>query len=164
MVSPIVKAMTPFSIFSLLYMAAFALHMTEGVVEDFKSPALTLAFLFIIGILGFASFAKKLRWFKAQHMFFCFLMLSSGYFFLFRFPDVENHVNLMLYLNIAMAACLVVWAFGPRKKSQEEIFARISPFLRSAAVITYFFAGFHKINSDFFDPHVGCAATFARLI
>ncbi len=162
-VSPIVKAMTPFSIFSLLYMAAFALHMTEAVVEDFKSPALALAFLAIIGILGFASFAK-LRWLKASHTFFCFLILSSGYFFLFLFPDVDNHVNLLLYLNIAMAACLAAWAFGPCKKSQDEIFDRIAPFLRSAAVILYFFAGFHKINSDFFDPYVGCAVTFARLI
>ena len=87
--------MKPFSVFSVLYMTAFLMEMTER----WKYPGFTLAFLALITLM----IATGINRFK----FLVFLVITTAYFLVFRFPEVANHVNLILLCNLALISCMV---------------------------------------------------------
>ncbi|MGN7780022.1 hypothetical protein ACTJJE_10950 [Mycolicibacterium sp. 22603] len=85
------------------------------------------------------------------------LVAATGYVAFFQFPEVANHVNLMLCLNIAMIGLLSV-SLLRRRYSADDDYALIAPVLRISLMLTYALAGFHKLNSDYFDTASSCAA------
>ena len=142
--------MNPFSIFVIFYATAFLMEM----LEKWKYPGFSFAALFIVVFLVFTR-VNKLK-------FLIFLLLTTAYFLIFRFPDVANHVNLLIYLNIALIVGGIYSYFIDRDFSEqdERYFAMMLPILRSALILVYFIAGFHKLNRDFFNPQVSCASVF----
>ncbi|MBP9838544.1 MAG: hypothetical protein KBC84_07495 [Proteobacteria bacterium] len=71
-------------------------------------------------------------------------------------PNVPNHRLIFALLNISF---LLVYLKN-RKISSKDFFHAISPYLRITTLILYFFATFHKLNSDFFNPENSCCLVF----
>lgn len=136
--------MSPFSIFTLLYMTAFLLEMQE----KWKAPGFALAFLALITVFVFTRITRS--------KFFAFLVLSTAYFLIFRFPDVANHVNFLIYLNLAlMVGMAYAWI---KRASADRYYTMMRPVLRASLLGIYFWAGFHKLNTDFLNPQVSCSS------
>ena len=144
--------MNPFSIFVIFYATAFLMEM----LEKWKYPGFSWTALSIVIFLVFTRITKL--------KFLIFLLLTSAYFLIFRFPDVANHVNLLIYLNIALIVGGIYSCFITRDRNSSrqdnEYWEMMLPILRSSLVIVYFIAGFHKFNRDFFNPKVSCARVF----
>lgn len=133
-----------FRAFSMLYMAGFLLEMTES----WKHPLFALTFVVLISFCVFSS--------KVLSNFFVFLLASTSYILTFRFPEVANHVNFIVFLNVGLI-CGILDLCRKREPNSERYWNLILPFLRISLILVYFLAGFHKFNSDFFDPEVSCA-------
>ncbi len=111
--------------------------------EEWEYPYLTLLSVtcFLISFIKNKSQTLKL------------LALATGLIpFALDFPDLANHGNLMLMIGSAL---LLFMLFG--KKPTDELCAF---YLRPLLPLIYFFAGFHKLNLDFFNPEVSCANDF----
>ena len=138
-------AMTPFTVFALLYMAALCLELAE----KWTYPLFTLVtFLLAIGILSTG---------VTRITFLIFLAVTTSHFLLVQFPDVANHVNVALYCNLFMMVGIVVSLIRIRDyPTDNEYFAMIRPLLQITTILVYFLAGFSKLNSGFVDPGVSC--------
>ena len=124
-------------------------------VEKWEDPLITLGFILLTGwIIWTGNNITK---------FLIFLITTTAFFlFFFRFPDVANHVNLIIIVNFSLIVGIFSTYFQYRRLENlnNEYFDAIAPFLRLTLIAVYFFAGFHKFNSDFFNPNVSCAGTF----
>src|SRR5688572_23410550 len=91
------------------------------------------------------------------------LVVASTVDLLLRAPDLPNHGNLTLYVNGVLIAALLARSIEARRlvPLDEEVLERALPALRAGVVVCYLFAGFHKLNADFFDADVSCAGWFA---
>lgn len=139
--------MSYFSIFAILYMSTFLYEM----LEKWKHVGFTWAFSILICALVIAG-VDRLK-------FLIFLVASTAYILVFRFPEVANHVNLILVINIPLIAGTLSSLLRPRA-TDRGYFEATLPFLRLSLVFAYFFAGFHKLNRDFFHPDVSCLGWF----
>lgn len=125
-------------------MTAFLLEMQE----KWKAPGFALAFLALITAFVFTRITRS--------KFFAFLVLSTAYFLIFRFPDVANHVNFLIYLNLTLIVGMVyAWI---KQASADDYYAMMRPILRASLLGVYFWAGFHKLNTDFLNPQVSCSS------
>ncbi|MGU3502447.1 hypothetical protein [Mycobacterium sp. C31M] len=84
------------------------------------------------------------------------LTAATGYLAFYQFPEVANHANLMLLLNVAMIGVLTVSVFR-RRSTPDDDYAAIAPILRISLILIYALAGFHKLNSDYLNVVSSCA-------
>ena len=140
------STMNRFSVFVLFYMTAVVLEMSK----DWEDPAYALFFL----LLAVGTALTGITCVK----FLVFLVLTTGYFLIVHFPEVANHVNLIIYCNTVMILAMA-YSFVRRRGSvaDGEYFEMICPMLRVSLIMVYFLAGFHKLNRDYFNPEVSCA-------
>lgn len=77
-------------------------------------------------------------------------------------PVVPNHWLLtgILSLTILGAAAAGALRGGRAGLQLGELYQTLTPPVRLSAVIFYFFTFFHKLNTDFLNPDVSCAARF----
>lgn len=139
--------MNYFSVFAILYMTTFLYEMTE----KWKHIGFTWGFLTLICILVLTG-VDRLK-------FLVFLVASTAYILIFRFPEVANHVNFILIINIPLIIA-ILYSFLWSGTTDQDCFEIASPFLRLSLISAYFFAGFHKLNQDFFHPEVSCLGWF----
>lgn len=139
--------MNYFSIFAILYITTFLYEMTE----KWKHIGFSWAFVILLCLLVFTGINRL--------NFFLFLVASTAYILLFRFPEVANHVNVILIVNIPLILGILYTWLRPRMTDQDCL-QITSPFLRVSLIMAYFFAGFHKLNQDFFHPEVSCLNWF----
>ena len=139
--------MSRFAIFSIFYMTAFLLE----VFEKWQHPIYNIAFF----ILVISIIVTRVTLIK----FLLFLILTTAYFLLLHFPEVANHVNFLIYCNIAMITVMVYSFIHHRNFGDDDYFEMIQPLLQMALILVYFLAGFHKLNIDFFLPEVSCAGS-----
>ncbi|MEQ8384030.1 MAG: hypothetical protein RH949_16880 [Coleofasciculus sp. A1-SPW-01] len=133
-----------FSVFAILYMTSFMCEMTE----NWKHPGFTWFFVFLITALVFTQITRL--------KFLLFLLSTTAYVLIFRFPEVANHVNFILFLNLSLIVC-IFYSWQQPNSTDEDYLQIMLPFLRFSLVLVYFLAGFHKFNQDFFNPNVSCA-------
>ncbi len=139
--------MTPFSTFALLYMTAVYLELAER----WTHPVFTLLILLLIGLL--------LRIGITRVTFLIFLAVTATHFALMQFPDVANHVNVALYCNILMMTGLGYSLVRKHEfPTDDDGFELVRPVLQLSMILVYTLAGFHKLNTDFFNPAVSCVA------
>ncbi len=71
---------------------------------------------------------------------------------------VSNHWLFTFFVNLTILTVLLrsVWL---KKVSIPELFPAFAPAVRIQLIVLYFFAVFQKLNTDFFNPSVSCAAT-----
>nr|WP_313774670.1 hypothetical protein [Mycobacterium sp.] len=139
------SALSPFSMFALLYTIAIVMELGEQWID----PWFTGGFLLAAAAAIFTGMSRL--------KFLALLVAATVYFLLFRFPDVANHVNLMLCLNLAMIT-VITYSLIRRRDAPDHDYAAMLPVLRLGLILVYVLAGFHKLNSDFFDTEASCAA------
>lgn len=151
--SPINSNRTPsvqvFPIFVALYATGFMMEM----VERWRFPEWTAA--------GVALSIVTIALAKHRIVFLAFVILITAYFLLLRFPDVANHVNLLIFCNILLILGLGYSYFSllGRQDFPAYFEALLSP-VRLMLIVTYTVAGFHKFNYDFLNPEVSCIGRF----
>jgi hypothetical protein len=144
--------MSPFSMFALLYMTAYfveidpAGHETQGM----QGQVFALASVLVITIIILTGITRV--------KFLVFLILATAVLLFDRFPDVPNHVNIIIYCNILMIVAMI-YSFARYRvfATDNDYFEMIRPVLRASLILIYCLAGFHKLNSDFLNPQVSCA-------
>jgi hypothetical protein len=137
----------PFSTFALMYMTALYLELGE----KWTYPGFTLLTLGLIALLAWRGITRA--------SFLVFLAVTTAQFLLVQFPDVANHVNVAIYCNVLMAVAIGYSLARPeRYPTDDDAFELMRPLLQLSLILVYALAGFHKLNSDFFDPAVSCVA------
>ena len=142
-----------FSLFAVFYSVGLWLEMAENWDNPIPT-AITLVLLLAIIITGI----DKLK--------FClFVSFTTSYFLYFHFPEVANHVNLILIINFTLLAGAVYTWLKPQFTTDNDYYGAIAPIIRIFLVLVYFWAGFHKLNRDFFNTDYSCASsTFTNII
>ncbi|MEB3321284.1 MAG: hypothetical protein VKI81_00485 [Synechococcaceae cyanobacterium] len=138
--------MTSFGTFTVLYMGAFLLHLSE----EWDQPLVTLGFFALSLWIAFSrpSIAR----------FAIFLLASSLFYLALLFPDLANHSNVILSTNLCLLIGILVMGRG--RSAAELCTGTLFPTIRLLLVVVYAMAGFHKLNHDFFDPTVSCISDF----
>jgi len=77
----------------------------------------------------------------------------SFIFFAIRFPRLANHATIEFFIEICILLLLFCRFFDIKLKIPPKL---IGYFFRVAVVTLYFYTGFHKLNTDFFNPCVSC--------
>lgn len=134
------------AIFATFYSVALWLEMAE----NWETPGATF---FGLGLLIWmiASGISKIK-------FLIFLVLNIAYTLYFHFPDVANHVNLIVFCNLAIIAVIVnSWLFAHQFMRSQDCYTAIASPIRISLIAVYFWAGFHKLNTDFFSPQFSCS-------
>ena len=134
------------AVFATLYLTALWLEMAE----NWEHPELTLVILVLLLAIIFTGI-NKLK--------FClFIIATTAYFLYFHFPEVANHVNLIIFSNIALVIVAIYsWLRSNQFTADDDYYLAIQPIIRIALIIVYFWAGFHKLNRDFFISQYTCS-------
>jgi hypothetical protein len=145
--------MSPFSMFALLYMTAYFVEIvdpTGQVAQRMPGQIFALASVLVITITVLTGITRV--------KFLVFLYLATAALLSAPFPGVPNHANIMIYCNILMIVAMI-YSFARYRvfATDNDYFEMIRPVLRASLILIYCLAGFHKLNSDFFNPQVSCA-------
>jgi hypothetical protein len=138
-----------FPLFVALYATGFMMEM----VERWSFPYWNAA--------GVALSIVTIVLAKHRIVFLAFLILTTAYFLLLRFPEVANHINLLIFCNILLILGLC-YSYVSRigREDFPLYFETLLSPLRLMLIVTYTVAGFHKLNYDFLNPEVSCIGTF----
>ncbi len=142
-----------FWVFQLLFMVGFLFHTTE----EWDAPP--EAFITIAMIAGFLAFTSQHRWREITFLAFVVLLAARN---IEKFPGLANHSNVILFICLFLIPLQVrriqgAGHDGPAKRRAVERTEETIATLRWVIALMYFFAGFHKLNEDFFNPEVTCA-------
>lgn len=139
-----------FTIFSQIWVMAFFLHYSEDV------RPLALVFLGIIGTVVMLMSRNKAYPFVGFVGLFTLVNL-------YNMPFIANHSNFYTAVSMLLLFWLG-WQFVCHKNLDEDRlnkeFASFRGGLCLSLFVVYLMAGIHKLNWDFFDPEVSCAADF----
>ncbi|NJO34611.1 MAG: YfhO family protein [Rhodospirillales bacterium] len=138
-----------FPIFVALYVTGFLMEM----VERWRFPDWT-AIGVVLSILTIALAKHRI-------VFLAFLVLTTAFFLLLHFPEVANHINLLIFCNVLLIVGLSYSYLSPlgRRDFPAYFETLLSP-VRLMLIVTYTVAGFHKFNYDFLNPEVSCIGGF----
>ncbi len=77
-------------------------------------------------------------------------------------PFISNHwlFTGLVNLTLLQAYARLAWAGGAFAVAPGALYRTFAPIVRLELIILYFFAVFHKLNADFFDPQISCAVHF----
>jgi hypothetical protein len=76
-------------------------------------------------------------------------------------PRVPNHAVFAAMLGAGFLLSAVALLISRRRRvERDELYHVFAPAARWSLIILYFFASFHKLNEDWFDPGLSCATTF----
>ena len=76
--------------------------------------------------------------------------------------NTSNHALFAAFVNLALLASIALLALKKRHLTidRRDLFKVLAPAVRLAVLLLYFFAVFHKLNADWFDPEVSCGRVF----
>lgn len=109
-----------------------------------ESPLLIL-FVFTAVGLTFLNY----RWWWAAML----NVIVSFFIFLFKFPRMANHSNLEFCIEIVILVFFIGKILNPRFRVAPNT---MSAVFRVSVVAIYFYTGFHKLNTAYFNPCVSC--------
>lgn len=105
-------------------------------------------FLFISVLLNFISIKF---WFSAF-----FSLLVTFIYFLIYFPRVANHANLEFFFELVVLIYMIHFVWNKKNSFQLD---KYQFTIKIALICIYFYAGFHKLNFDFFNTDTSCSGT-----
>ena len=126
--------------FQLFFMLGFLFHAAE----EWDYPHETVITILLIFL--FLQFDRFREW-----IFLTFIALLS-YRNLEKFPLLANHSNVLLFVCLFLMPNQVRRCLGSNDRTAQTIASA-----RWLVLLVYFFAGFHKLNTDFFNAEVSCA-------
>lgn len=136
-------------VFELLFAVAYMFHETE----EWESPRAAIFSIVAVALLIYFDNKDRIR----NWVFLTFLFFVAG-MKLVDFPYLANHSNIILFMTMFLLPSRLLLCFrGKPIEDEEQITA-----LRWAVMIVYFLAGFHKLNSGFFEAETGCSFVFAN--
>ncbi|MFY7811171.1 MAG: hypothetical protein ACOVQ2_05510 [Flavobacterium sp.] len=109
----------------------------------FSQLAVSITFIFITFIA-----LIDIKYWRILFVNFCI----SGLILLINFPRIGNHSTFLL-ISIIMVLVLFFRKILLEKKLSKSLVVYL---FRIFLVVVYFYAGFHKLNKDFFNPCVSC--------
>ncbi|MEO1129972.1 MAG: hypothetical protein AAFX05_09770 [Planctomycetota bacterium] len=127
--------------FQLFFMLGFLFHAAEEWDHPFETV------ITILLIWAFLQFDRFREW-----VFLAFIALLSARN-IDKWPGLANHSNILLFICLFLTPQQIRRCFVRPEPGTEQVVAT----LRWIVLLMYFFAGFHKLNSDFFNPEVSCA-------
>jgi hypothetical protein len=73
-------------------------------------------------------------------------------------PTIPNHQLFAALVNLTLLGAIAVFVMKGRRIDIDrgQLLATIAPPIRISLLVLYFFAFFHKLNTDWFDPAVSC--------
>lgn len=110
----------------------------------YKNPTVMILLLFFL-IVTIIDYKK---WWGV----FCNILISISLLILV-FPRIGNHSTLLLFFSLLIFCLLTVKLFKKNYFINHDL---TSYCFRIATVTIYFYTGFHKLNTDFFNPCVSC--------
>ena len=133
--------------FCILFMIGYLLHCRKHWTEDVLAN-MTLLVAYVV-----CGFHRQYQ----NYIFLFFLLFAIGTILAGQ-PKGANHKNMVGIVSfILLPQQIQRCYYGNTKRAQIGTSASFNT-VRWAVIIMYFFAGFHKINSDFlFEPTVSCA-------
>ena len=131
---------TWFLAFSQLYLSALLLHYGKR----WNEPDITVALLFLI--LWAAIKPRRIEPIIIAQ----FLVLDTT---IVDYPRIANHAAVQMFVALFVIA-LAGAAFFRRRVFPYQ---HVASALRGAAVVVYFYVGFHKLNTGFLNPETSCA-------
>lgn len=136
---------TPFwaTIFMSCYLAALSIHYTTWLKEPLIAAVMVTCLI--------VSFLKP-----GNILPFIIANIVAFYHDFGNYPDIANHAVLQLMIA-GFSITLFLFAFVTNKEIGWNCFKN---GLRGAAIVLYFYVGFHKINSGFLDPEISCATWY----
>ena len=146
------------SLFAVCWALTALLHLAGNPRPSFL-PDSALFTVVQVGV-GVAAVAVLLRPRSASRVVvLCALIPLSAWL---EAPIVGNHWVLAALISLAFLIA-AGWARGNQHRAaepREATWAAFAPSARVTLLIAYGFAGFAKLNSDFFDPAVSCAVFY----
>ena len=109
-----------------------------------KKPIMTIL-LFIMVSITFINY--KLWWATIINI------VISLLYFITRFPRMANHTNIEFFIALLILSLLIYKVIYPKLKIAPNL---VSWIFRISVVTIYFYSGFHKLNTDYFNPCVSC--------
>ena len=134
--------MSRFGVFALMYMTAILLEL----MERWRHPGPALLTLALVAAIAWSGVTRP--------RFLLFLGLTTAYL-LTLFPDVANHVNIIVYCNLLLMVGLG-WSLIRPSPDDDGGFDLVRPVLQASMILVYSLAGFAKLNRDFLNPSVSC--------
>ena len=129
----------------LLLLALFNCALLMNFHELYwKKPIMTILLFIIVGI----TFMNYRLWWAT--------IINIGislFYFTTRFPRLANHANIEFFIAILILSIFVYKIIYPKLKIAPDLIAWI---FRISVVTIYFYSGFHKLNTDYFNPCVSC--------
>jgi hypothetical protein len=136
-------------IFTFMWAAAVLFHQASYNlwIQTLSDGLLTAAA--VVALLGPSSVARL-----------TLLLLAQVWAAWEKMPEVPNHWLLAFVMTLSMLLALAVGSARARGGTidRARVFLDFAPALRLQIVILYAWATFHKLNRDYFDPQVSCAA------
>ena len=77
-----------------------------------------------------------------------------------RFPGTSNHANLQLFIHASLLVAATPHSLHTQRAAYDSILRASSSTCEGALAIAYIWAGWHKMNYDFFSTRHGCALNF----
>ncbi len=144
---------TQFAIFSFLLAGAILFHQAQLAAWEVFSPHTVVSLSAIFVLLRPSSVARFLAM-LAIHL------LSM----LIDMPYVVNHWLLLGLTTVGLGIPLAVAALRRRPwlRDPGELYRRMAPVVRIQVVLVYLFAVLAKLNTDFLNPALSCAAQMSQ--
>jgi len=146
---------TGLAVFTFLLACATLLDLNKDIalLTDFStfSPISLLGFAFVFlpiwTILKPSSLLRSIP-------FFVFLLIAI----IARMQSVPNHTFVLSFILITILVCFIYSKIKERGNfTKNKFYELFAPVLRLELIIIYFWAAFHKINTDFLNYKISCA-------
>lgn len=133
--------LSAWSIFLIIHFVVYA--------TKFDAPLYPTTFL--IPIVGVALLYRPSAYFFCASV---LILLIDG---ILQMPFSSNHTMLKNVVVLGFVSAYPVTLWFRRRGRDLSYYDVAAPIGRSALLVMYFFGVFHKINTDFLNPEVGCA-------
>jgi hypothetical protein len=148
---PAHKQENAFSIFGCLWAIAIFFHIVSYMKQDYSLND----FLLTLSLIYFLSCPFSLQ---------RFVLLTSCqlYTMVSKMPHVSNHWLLVGFVNATIVLSYILLVIKQRNLSVSkfELYKTFAPAVRIEVLILYFFAVFHKLNTDFLFSDTSCSDFF----
>ena len=115
----------------------------------------TVLIVVIFSAVGLTFLSYKWWWATIINVFLSF------YIFAVKFPRLANHSNLEFFIEIIILGLLTYKILYPKFKIAPIV---LSAVFTVSVVAIYFYTGFHKLNTDYFNPCVSCVNGISEYI
>src|SRR4030095_3492534 len=119
---------------------------------------------FLIGFIGVSCILHLLK--PIKNTFFYSGICGSLLLIASQIPHTANHIYFEWFLNLIFAGVIFLWLIKRQKELSlgNYFFANTLTVTRWSLVILSFFVVLHKLNYDYFDPHISCGAVLFQEI